>query len=80
MDIKKILLYKELTHKLLQLEMIAVLRSQPSEDILEDISNCSGKGELFWPFIKLEQFPPLEKEESLPLPKSLSSTLKHRKV
>ncbi|KAG7303067.1 hypothetical protein JYU34_013091 [Plutella xylostella] len=63
-----------------KLEMIAVLRSQPSEDILEDISNCSGKGELFWPFIKLEQFPPLEKEESLPLPKSLSSTLKHRKT
>ncbi|KAI8435578.1 hypothetical protein MSG28_003855 [Choristoneura fumiferana] len=39
------------------LDMIAVLRST-SEGEVEEVDRCAGKGELYWPYIRLEPAPP----------------------
>ncbi|XP_072932281.1 uncharacterized protein [Epargyreus clarus] len=42
-----------------ELEMEAILRTTSSQHEVEEVARCSGKGELYWPYIRLEPTPPL---------------------
>ncbi|XP_045497359.1 uncharacterized protein LOC123695528 [Colias croceus] len=42
-----------------ELEMEAILRTKTHEGEVEELGRCSGTGELYWPYIRLEPTPPM---------------------
>lgn len=41
--------------------MIATLRTVSPNGESQELSRCSGKGEIYWPYIRLEPFPELSR-------------------